>query len=81
MSEQRWVWGTGLATTSGDGTVLDTWFPAPTVGRAPADPDTTALDAFAVADERRNVSVQVVTVEIDLDAGVVRLSVDTPESD
>ncbi|WP_434810304.1 2,3,4,5-tetrahydropyridine-2,6-dicarboxylate N-succinyltransferase [Microbacterium sp. bgisy189] len=68
MSEQRWVWGTGLATTSGDGTVLDTWFPAPTVGRAPADPDTTALDAFAVADERRNVSVQVVTVEIDLDA-------------
>ncbi|MFI8631684.1 2,3,4,5-tetrahydropyridine-2,6-dicarboxylate N-succinyltransferase [Microbacterium sp. NPDC077663] len=68
MSDARWVWGIGLATTSEDGTVLDTWYPAPAIGRAPEDVDTTELDAYAGADERRAVSVAVVVVEVDLDA-------------
>lgn len=64
----RWVWGTGLATRSGDGTVLDTWFPAPAEGRAPASADTSALDGLAGPDDRRGVTVEVVVAEIDLDA-------------
>ena len=68
MTEQRWIWGAGLATTAADGTVLDTWFPSPAVGRAPQDADTSALDAQAGPDERRDVTVEVVIVEIDLDA-------------
>ncbi|ALJ19938.1 2,3,4,5-tetrahydropyridine-2,6-dicarboxylate N-succinyltransferase [Microbacterium sp. No. 7] len=68
MSEQRWVWGAGLATRSADGTVLDTWFPAPALGRVPGDLDTSGLEAQAGPDERRAVTVDVVTAEIDLDA-------------
>ncbi|CAL4860062.1 2,3,4,5-tetrahydropyridine-2,6-dicarboxylate N-succinyltransferase [Microbacterium sp. MM2322] len=68
MSDARWVWGIGLATTSADGTVLDTWYPRPAFGRAPADADTSELAAFAGPDERRAVAVEVVVVEIDLDA-------------
>ena len=68
MSDARWVWGIGLATTSEDGTVLDTWYPAPAVGRAPAEVDTTGLAAHVGDDERRAVTVGVVVVEIDLDA-------------
>lgn len=68
MSDARWVWGIGLATTSGDGTVLDTWYPAPALGRAPAEVNTTELEAHAGSDERRGVDVGVVVVEIDLDA-------------
>lgn len=68
MSEQRWAWGAGLATIAGDGTVLDTWFPAPALGRAPESVDTRDLDVAAGPDERRDVSVEVVVVEIDLDA-------------
>ncbi|WP_065570311.1 2,3,4,5-tetrahydropyridine-2,6-dicarboxylate N-succinyltransferase [Microbacterium oleivorans] len=68
MSDARWVWGIGLATTSGDGTVLDTWYPSPAAGRAPADVDSSDLAAYAGRDERRGVTVEVVVVEIDLDA-------------
>lgn len=68
MTEQRWIWGAGLATIAGDGTVLDTWFPSPATGRAPAEPDTAALDVQAGPDERRDVTVETVVVEIDLDA-------------
>jgi len=68
MSDARWVWGIGLATTSENGTVLDTWYPAPASGRAPSHADTSELAAFAGPDERRGVTVDVVIVEIDLDA-------------
>ncbi|MFL0566203.1 2,3,4,5-tetrahydropyridine-2,6-dicarboxylate N-succinyltransferase [Microbacterium sp. 179-I 1D1 NHS] len=68
MSDARWVWGIGLATTSENGTVLDTWYPAPASGRAPSHADTSELAAFAGSDERRGVTVDVVIVEIDLDA-------------
>ncbi|WP_405375553.1 MULTISPECIES: 2,3,4,5-tetrahydropyridine-2,6-dicarboxylate N-succinyltransferase [unclassified Microbacterium] len=67
MSEQRWVWGIGIATRRADGTVLDTWYPAPALGRAPADVDTSALQRSVGADERRGVTTAVVVVEVDLD--------------
>ncbi|KZE91278.1 2,3,4,5-tetrahydropyridine-2,6-dicarboxylate N-succinyltransferase [Microbacterium sp. TNHR37B] len=68
MSDARWVWGAGLATKSGDGTVLDTWFPSPARGRAPENPDLDVVAGGAGADERRGVTIEVVVVEIDLDA-------------
>jgi 2,3,4,5-tetrahydropyridine-2-carboxylate N-succinyltransferase len=72
MSEERWVWGVGLATTAEDGTVLDTWYPSPEIGRIPLGFDPAnppdALDRLAVPDARREVTVDVVTVEIDADA-------------
>jgi 2,3,4,5-tetrahydropyridine-2,6-dicarboxylate N-succinyltransferase len=72
MSEERWVWGDGLATVAADGTVLDTWFPEPRVGRIPLgrDPEIVpdSLERFAVPDDRRAVDIQVVSVEIALDA-------------
>ena len=72
MSDERWVWGIGLATTSEDGTVLDTWFPSPEKGRIPLgfDPDMPPdeLDRHAVPDPRRAVTVDVVVVEVDLGA-------------
>jgi 2,3,4,5-tetrahydropyridine-2-carboxylate N-succinyltransferase len=66
----RFAWATGLATISGDGTVLDTWYPSPALGRIPDGRDPhlapAELERQAVPDERRNVSVDVVTVEIEL---------------
>jgi 2,3,4,5-tetrahydropyridine-2-carboxylate N-succinyltransferase len=40
------AWAAGLATVAADGTVLDTWFPAPALGAgaAPVGPGTTVLD-------------------------------------
>jgi len=68
MSEERWVSGVGLATVAADGTVLDTWFPAPRLGRAADTQDEVeSLDRLAAPDDRRNVTVEVVTVEADLD--------------
>lgn len=62
----------GIATTADDGTVLDTWFPEPKPGRIPLGLDPAMppedLEHFAVADARRAVAVDVVVVEIDLDA-------------
>lgn len=72
MGDGRWIHGVGLATSSADGTVLDTWFPRPTPGRLPLgfDPANPPddLDRLAVADERRAVTVDVVAIEVDLDA-------------
>jgi 2,3,4,5-tetrahydropyridine-2-carboxylate N-succinyltransferase len=63
------AWGNGLTTLAGDGTALDTWFPAPALGRAPEGlqhPE--ELVAFANPDARRNVTFDVTTVEIELAA-------------
>ncbi|PPF56992.1 2,3,4,5-tetrahydropyridine-2,6-dicarboxylate N-succinyltransferase [Clavibacter michiganensis] len=64
------AWGYGLATVASDGTVLDTWFPAPELGALPAGRDRWIAPAWveelAVADPRRGVTVDIVTVEIDL---------------
>ena len=64
--------GLGLATVAADGTVLDTWFPAPRLGR---DGDTSThlrdtLEALAEAgvDNARKVTQRVVDLTIDLDA-------------
>lgn len=66
------AWGYGLATVAENGTVLDTWFPAPKLGAIPADRDRwivpAELEQLAVADPRRNVRVDAVTVDIDLQA-------------
>ncbi|MEP6479299.1 MAG: 2,3,4,5-tetrahydropyridine-2,6-dicarboxylate N-succinyltransferase [Rhodoglobus sp.] len=67
----RAAWGYGLATVSGGGTVLDTWFPAPRLGELSAGTDRyiapAEFEALAGPDPRRNVTVDFVTVEIDLD--------------
>ncbi|AZS37219.1 2,3,4,5-tetrahydropyridine-2,6-dicarboxylate N-succinyltransferase [Microbacterium lemovicicum] len=72
MTGQRWIWGFGLATTAADGTVLDTWFPQPQHGGLPLGFDPALppaeLDRFAVPDPRRAVTVDVVALEIDVDA-------------
>jgi 2,3,4,5-tetrahydropyridine-2-carboxylate N-succinyltransferase len=66
------AWGYGLATVAGDGTVLDTWFPTPALGKLPAGRDRwivpAELDAAAGEDTRRNVRIEAVTVEITLQA-------------
>ncbi len=71
-SAQQQAGGTGLATVASDGTVLDTWFPAPWVG---GDNGTSAqlrdsLEALAEAgvDNARKVSQRVVDLTIDTDA-------------
>lgn len=71
MTEARTVWGTGLSTIAGDGTVLDAWFPqvgttAPTASDAAASLLT--MDQQAGPDDRRNVRVNPVQLHIDLDA-------------
>lgn len=69
----RAAWGFGLVTTTtgdgADGAVLDTWYPEPQLGAAPADRQEPAeLAALAGEDERRGVRLTVQCVEIDLDA-------------
>ena len=69
----RSAFGIGLATvvTSGasEGTVLDTWYPAPALGERPDDQSfPTALADQAREDPARRVRTEVVEREIDLDA-------------
>lgn len=72
MSDEGWVWGFGLATTAEDGTVLDTWYPEPEVGRIPLGLDPAMppdeLERLAVPDARRAVTIDVVALEIELAA-------------
>ncbi|KQO04837.1 2,3,4,5-tetrahydropyridine-2,6-dicarboxylate N-succinyltransferase [Agreia sp. Leaf244] len=64
------AWASGLATTSGAGVVLDAWFPSPSLGRLPEGHDRhiapAELEAHAQPDARRNVTLDIVTLEIDL---------------
>ncbi len=63
----RTAWGHGLATTAADGTVLDTWFPAPALGdRDPGEPPG-ELMRLGGEDEGLRVRRTPVTVRIDLD--------------
>ncbi|WP_029150987.1 2,3,4,5-tetrahydropyridine-2,6-dicarboxylate N-succinyltransferase [Microbacterium indicum] len=60
--------GAGLATIAADGTVLDTWYPAPALGPLAASDD--GLAAQEGRDEERDVEIRVARTEIDLDAPV-----------
>jgi len=68
----RSAWGYGLATVAADGTVLDTWYPSPRLGTLPAGRDRwiapAEFEELAGDDPRRDVRIDIVTVEIDLDA-------------
>ena len=71
MSDARSVWGLGLTTTASDGTVLDAWYPevrSSTPSEAEVAAARTALDAQTGPDERRDVTLAVVELTIDLDA-------------
>jgi len=65
---RRTAWGHGLATIAADGTVLDTWYPSPALGDHDGSPVPVELRTLAERDDRRAVSVEPVTVVIDLDA-------------
>ena len=66
----RAAWGLGLASIHSDGTVLDTWYPQPRLGSAPAEEDALAaeLRALETTDDARGVRRVLVKTEIDLDA-------------
>jgi 2,3,4,5-tetrahydropyridine-2-carboxylate N-succinyltransferase len=59
------AWGYGLTTYAADETVLDTWFPEPTLGEKPADAAPPAeLTALEGTDDVRRVERRVTLVEI-----------------
>ena len=61
------AWAFGLATVTGSGAVLDTWYPAPALGSPTGRPSAPAgLAALAGEDQRRGVRQQVVRTEVDL---------------
>ena len=64
------AWGHGLATVASDGTVLDTWFPAPAFGspHAGVEPVPAELAPNVGPDPRRDVTVEFVTVTIETEA-------------
>jgi 2,3,4,5-tetrahydropyridine-2-carboxylate N-succinyltransferase len=66
LPQDQHAWGFGLATVADDGTVLDTWFPAPELGDAPGGPPPDALKRLGGSHPDRRVHTEVVTVEIDL---------------
>ena len=63
----RTAHGYGLATIAADGTVLDTWYPAPALGEPEAGHEAPQWLTPRV-DEPRSVSVEVVFTQVDLDA-------------
>ncbi len=71
MSE-RSAWGFGLSTVTVGGTVLDTWYPAPSLGTPPQGTTVQSapaeLTALQTSDEARGVRTEVVLTSIDLDA-------------
>lgn len=67
MSNARAVWGTGLTTIAADGTVLDAWYSEIGTGELPPV-DEADLTTQTGADERRNVTIDTVQLQIDLDA-------------
>ena len=71
MSDARTIFGSGLTTIAGDGTVLDAWFPEVSSGTPSAGDIAAAAatwEAFAGEDDQRNVTTELVQLGIDLDA-------------
>jgi 2,3,4,5-tetrahydropyridine-2-carboxylate N-succinyltransferase len=66
VSNERRISAAGLSTIAEGGTVLDAWFPKPSLGGEPEV--STDLEAQAGADERRNVRIETVSLTIDADA-------------
>jgi 2,3,4,5-tetrahydropyridine-2-carboxylate N-succinyltransferase len=66
------AWGVGLATLAADGTVLDTWYPAPALGSPGTAPE--GLEKLTGEDPVRGVTREVVERTIDLDAAPVDAS-------
>ncbi|MDO5711743.1 MAG: 2,3,4,5-tetrahydropyridine-2,6-dicarboxylate N-succinyltransferase [Micrococcales bacterium] len=67
----RSAWGWGLATVTDAGPVLDTWYPQPCLGSAPADDPygkPVELASLEVTDPRRGVRLSLELTSIDLDA-------------
>jgi 2,3,4,5-tetrahydropyridine-2,6-dicarboxylate N-succinyltransferase len=68
------AWGHGLATIASDGSVLDVYYPKPELGPAPQSDlqwfPPKQLDEKAGPDPLRNVKVEVIRTEIDLDSEV-----------
>jgi 2,3,4,5-tetrahydropyridine-2-carboxylate N-succinyltransferase len=63
----RSAYGYGLATIAADGTVLDTWFPAPALGE-PADGHGAPEWLTGSVDPLRRVSTEIVLTHVDVDA-------------
>ncbi|MDQ1287626.1 MAG: 2,3,4,5-tetrahydropyridine-2,6-dicarboxylate N-succinyltransferase, partial [Actinomycetota bacterium] len=67
----RRAWGYGLATTTGSGAVLDTWYHAPQLGEAPSDAGLLGVPpefaALSGTDPHRRVQQKVIRTVIDLD--------------
>ena len=72
MNSPRLAWSSGIATVANDGSVLDAWFPSPSLGGRPADQDPwiapAELEELTGSDEARGVETRFVNIEIDLDA-------------
>ncbi|WP_298226897.1 2,3,4,5-tetrahydropyridine-2,6-dicarboxylate N-succinyltransferase [Gryllotalpicola sp.] len=67
MPDALLAWGHGLVTRASDGVVLDAWFPAPALGRPDGSTVPAELVAAAGPDERRDVTLEPVTVEVRVD--------------
>jgi 2,3,4,5-tetrahydropyridine-2-carboxylate N-succinyltransferase len=67
MSQRAAGYGIATLINGGekDGTVLDTWFPAPALGNLPATAPA-ELASLAIVDNARGVRIEVVGIEIDL---------------
>jgi 2,3,4,5-tetrahydropyridine-2-carboxylate N-succinyltransferase len=66
LPQSQRAWGHGLATVAEDGSVLDTWFPAPQLGDPTGEPAPEALAGLAQKYPERRVHTDVVTVSVDL---------------
>ena len=63
------AWGHGLATVADDGSVLDTWYPAPALGDAPDGASAPgSLTALETKDATRRVHTEVVLTTVELSA-------------
>lgn len=67
MTDMRTAWGWGLATIATDGSVLDTWYPAPALGEPSDDGAGPSLLAGEGEDLLRGVRIEAVRTVIDLD--------------
>ncbi|MGO1537849.1 MAG: 2,3,4,5-tetrahydropyridine-2,6-dicarboxylate N-succinyltransferase [Leucobacter sp.] len=71
MTESSFAWGSGLATITPAGTVLDAWFPSPALGQRPLERDpwivSSELEELAGPDTSRGVDLTPINIEINLD--------------